>query len=49
LNRAVAAQGHPRQRRRKAILVHAKIPDDFWHEMRNQHLVAANAPLPIDR
>jgi D-threo-aldose 1-dehydrogenase len=25
------------------------IPDDFWHEMRDQHLVAANAPLPIDR
>jgi hypothetical protein len=24
------------------------IPDDFWHEMRDQHLVAANAPLPID-
>jgi D-threo-aldose 1-dehydrogenase len=25
------------------------IPDDFWHEMRDQHLVAAHAPLPIDR
>jgi D-threo-aldose 1-dehydrogenase len=25
------------------------IPDDFWHEMRDQRLVAANAPLPIDR
>lgn len=25
------------------------IPDDFWHEMRDHHLVAANAPLPIDR
>ena len=25
------------------------IPDDFWHEMRDQHLVADNAPLPIDR
>jgi D-threo-aldose 1-dehydrogenase len=24
------------------------IPDDFWHEMRKQGLVAANAPLPID-
>ncbi len=24
------------------------IPDDFWHEMRDQHLVAANAPLPVD-
>jgi D-threo-aldose 1-dehydrogenase len=27
----------------------AVIPDDFWHELRDQHLVAANAPLPIDR
>lgn len=27
----------------------AFIPDDFWHEMRKQKLVAANAPLPIDR
>ncbi|NVD98282.1 MULTISPECIES: aldo/keto reductase [unclassified Massilia] len=25
------------------------IPADFWREMRNQGLVAANAPLPIDR
>ncbi|MDN0084965.1 aldo/keto reductase [Crenobacter sp. SG2305] len=25
------------------------IPADFWLEMRNQGLVAANAPLPIDR
>ena len=25
------------------------IPDDFWHEMRDQHLVAAHAPLPIDQ
>ena len=27
----------------------AKIPDDFWHELRKQALVAPNAPLPIDR
>jgi D-threo-aldose 1-dehydrogenase len=27
----------------------AVIPDDFWREMRQQGLVAANAPLPIDR
>ena len=26
-----------------------KVPDDFWHEMRKQGLVAPNAPLPIDR
>jgi D-threo-aldose 1-dehydrogenase len=25
------------------------VPDDFWHEMRRQGLVAPNAPLPIDR
>ncbi|WP_213981475.1 aldo/keto reductase [Sphingomonas sp. dw_22] len=25
------------------------IPDDFWHEMRRQGLVAPNAPLPVDR
>ena len=29
--------------------LNTKIPDDFWHEMRDQHLVAANAPLPTDR
>src|SRR5262249_37399983 len=27
----------------------AKIPGDFWHELREQSLVASNAPLPIDR
>src|SRR5262245_14105656 len=27
----------------------AKIPGDFWRELRAQGLVAANAPLPIDR
>jgi D-threo-aldose 1-dehydrogenase len=27
----------------------AAIPDDFWREMREQGLVAAGAPLPIDR
>src|SRR5262245_1988588 len=27
----------------------AKIPGDFWHELREQRLVASNAPLPIDR
>src|SRR5215470_14487692 len=26
-----------------------KVPDDFWHELRKQGLVAPNAPLPIDR
>ncbi|WP_201325547.1 aldo/keto reductase, partial [Burkholderia sp. E168m23] len=25
------------------------IPADFWREMREQRLVAADAPLPIDR
>ncbi|MGH8786976.1 MAG: aldo/keto reductase [Cupriavidus necator] len=25
------------------------IPADFWRELREQHLVAANAPLPVDR
>jgi D-threo-aldose 1-dehydrogenase len=28
--------------------LNTRIPDDFWHELRNQHLVAANAPLPVD-
>ncbi|MGO4126629.1 aldo/keto reductase [Inquilinus sp. YAF38] len=27
----------------------AKIPDDFWRELRKEGLVASNAPLPIDR
>jgi D-threo-aldose 1-dehydrogenase len=25
------------------------IPADFWREMREQGLIAANAPLPTDR
>src|SRR5262249_23040245 len=24
-------------------------PDDFWHEVRRQRLVSADAPLPVDR
>jgi Predicted oxidoreductases (related to aryl-alcohol dehydrogenases) len=27
----------------------AKIPDDFWRELRKEGLDAPNAPLPIDR
>jgi D-threo-aldose 1-dehydrogenase len=27
----------------------ASIPDDFWHDLRKQSLVAATAPLPTDR
>ena len=27
----------------------ASIPDEFWHELRKQSLVAANAPLPIEK
>jgi D-threo-aldose 1-dehydrogenase len=27
----------------------AKIPDDFWHDLRKQQLVSPNAPLPIDK
>jgi D-threo-aldose 1-dehydrogenase len=27
----------------------AAIPDDFWHDLRKQGLVALTAPLPIDR
>ena len=27
----------------------AKVPGDFWHELREQRLVASDAPLPIDR
>jgi D-threo-aldose 1-dehydrogenase len=25
------------------------IPDEFWHELRKQQLVSADAPLPVDR
>jgi D-threo-aldose 1-dehydrogenase len=28
--------------------LHTEIPGDFWREMRNARLVAADAPLPID-
>lgn len=27
----------------------AKVPAEFWHDLRKQGLVASNAPLPIDR
>jgi D-threo-aldose 1-dehydrogenase len=27
----------------------AKVPDDFWRELRKLALIAPNAPLPIDR
>jgi D-threo-aldose 1-dehydrogenase len=27
----------------------ASIPDDFWHELRTQNLVAPTAPLPTDK
>ncbi|MGA7129745.1 MAG: aldo/keto reductase, partial [Chthoniobacterales bacterium] len=27
----------------------ASIPDEFWHELRKQSLVAATAPLPIEK
>lgn len=27
----------------------AKVPDDFWHDVRKEKLVAPNAPLPIDK
>ena len=27
----------------------APIPDDFWHELRRQGLVAPTAPLPTDK
>jgi D-threo-aldose 1-dehydrogenase len=27
----------------------AKVPADFWSELRKQGLVAPEAPLPIDR
>jgi D-threo-aldose 1-dehydrogenase len=29
--------------------VAAKIPADFWREMREEHLIATDAPLPIDK
>jgi D-threo-aldose 1-dehydrogenase len=29
--------------------LNAVIPDDFWHELRQQSLVAPNAPLPSDK
>jgi len=29
--------------------INAKVPDEFWHELRKEALVSPNAPLPIDR
>jgi D-threo-aldose 1-dehydrogenase len=32
-----------------AAALKTEIPDDFWRELRHERLVAADAPLPIDR
>ena len=29
--------------------INTVVPQDFWREMRDQHLVSPDAPLPIDR
>jgi D-threo-aldose 1-dehydrogenase len=31
------------------VALNTVVPDYFWREMRDQHLVSPDAPLPIDR
>lgn len=52
-NPAVAAvipgASRPARVAEDAAALKETIPADFWHELREQRLVAANAPLPVDR
>ncbi|MGE8686136.1 MAG: aldo/keto reductase [Achromobacter sp.] len=52
-NPAVAAvipgASRPARVAEDAAALKEAIPADFWHELREQRLVAANAPLPVDR
>ncbi|CUR81126.1 Pyridoxal 4-dehydrogenase [Achromobacter xylosoxidans] len=52
-NPAVAAvipgASRPQRIAEDAAALAETIPADFWRELREQGLVAANAPLPIDR
>ncbi|AMG35207.1 aldo/keto reductase [Achromobacter xylosoxidans] len=52
-NPAVAAvipgASRPQRIAEDAAALQAVIPADFWRDLREQGLVAANAPLPIDR
>lgn len=52
-NPAVAAvipgASRPQRIAEDAAALQAAIPADFWRDLREQGLVAANAPLPIDR
>ena len=41
--------GRPRRIAEDRAALAAKIPGDFWHELRAQRLVASDAPLPVDR
>ena len=52
-NPAVAAvipgASRPERIAEDAAALKEVIPADFWRELREQHLVATNAPLPVDR
>ncbi|MFS8050904.1 aldo/keto reductase [Rhizobium sp. BR 314] len=52
-NPAVAAvipgASRPERIAEDAAALKEVIPADFWNELRAEHLVAANAPLPVDR
>ena len=46
--RPIARAGKPDRIAEDIAKLKVKVPDDFWHELRKQGLVASNAPLPID-
>jgi D-threo-aldose 1-dehydrogenase len=45
----IPGASHPERIAEDRAALTATIPGDFWRELRQQGLVAANAPLPIDR
>ncbi|MGC2203233.1 MAG: aldo/keto reductase [Stellaceae bacterium] len=45
----IPGAGRPERTKEDHVALTAIIPDDFWREMREQRLVAADAPASIDR
>jgi D-threo-aldose 1-dehydrogenase len=45
---AIPGASRPARVKEDHAALTANIPDDFWHEMRKQGLVAPHAPLPVD-
>ena len=45
----IPGASHPERIAEDHAALKASIPDDFWHELRKQSLVAPTAPLPTDK